>query len=272
MSALRMASVWIIAFILAAVLAAFLASVTAMQLTSEDTGARVLRRSVAVATDIDALLPRLQEQLRAQAESSNAETVQVPGFPLPVELTREEALTLEGDELRDRILDKAGDTLYDDGMSAWTATDPDADRSIERLSSAGLLDRGLGLISGDRHTAFMVLAIVLGFIAVSLGVLLALALPWDGRLIALGGIGLLASLPPLAAAVAIRFAFRTAETDGDPFLDGLLDIGADSMWVPIRNFFTLTLLSVVVLLAGSALLWWESKNVRITGQTAHTDL
>lgn len=235
-----------------------------MQLTSEDTGTRVLRRSVAVTTGIDTILPQLQQAIRDEAANSTAGTVQVPGFPVPVELTREEATALEGAALRDVILERAGDELYNEGMSAWTADDPGAARDLDRFSAAGALDQGLGLIS-DSHTVFLVLTIFFGVITLLLAAGFLLAMPADGRLLAFGGVGLLASLPLLAAAVAMRFAFRTTGTDGDPFLDGLLDIGADSMWVPIRNFFTVTMLSTVVLLIGSLVLWWESRNVRITG-------
>jgi hypothetical protein len=43
------------------------------------------------------------------------------------------------------------------------------------------------------------------------------------------------------------------------------------MWVPIRNYFTLTAVSFLVLLAGSAVLWWESRYVRIRGHLADTE-
>ena len=185
-------------------------------------------------------------------------------------LSREEAETLAGSELRDRLLNRSAELIYDHGMSVWTGGDPSASRDIERLSAAGLVDRSLGMIRGSTHTAFLVITVVLGIITLALGVLLWAMLPRDGRLLAMGGATLAATLPLLAAAVAFRFAFRTAEADGDPFVEALLDIGADGAWVPIRNFFTITLLGMGLLGTGSALIWWEAKALANEGRLADT--
>jgi hypothetical protein len=209
-------------------------------------------------------MPQLQNDLQAEAKSSDAATVQVPGFPVAVEVTRDDALTLTTAQLRDRILDESADVLYDDGMSAFGASDPEATRNLERVSAAGALNEGLGRIHDTTHTVFLILTVVLGLVTLVSAVALFLAVPWDGRLLVLGGVGLLAALPLLAAAVALRFAFRTAGPDTDPFVNGLFEIGADGMWVPIRNYFTLAIVSFGVMMIGSLLLWWESRNVTIT--------
>jgi len=270
MSALRIASAWAVAAVLTVTLAAFLVSLTAMQLTAEDTGERILRRSTAALTDIDASLPKIESDLHELAESSETPSVQVPGFPIAVTLAREEARTIGGTELRERLLDRSAEQIYDDGMSVWTGTDPEASRDIERVSIAGLVDRSLGLVRGSTHTAFLVLTIVLGVLTAGTGILLWVMLPRDGRLLAIGGATLAASLPLLAAAVALRFAFRTAESDGDAFVEALLDIGADSAWVPIQNFFTVSLLGMGMLAAGSALIWWEARVLANEGRLADT--
>src|SRR3990172_7469679 len=114
---------------LSVLLTLFFVAISAVQLSSEGTGQRLLRRSVAVSTQIDAVLPDLQIALRERAREGSGETVRVPDFPVPVDLTREEALRLEGPALRERILSEASDRLYEDGMSDWA--DPDARQSIE---------------------------------------------------------------------------------------------------------------------------------------------
>lgn len=270
MSALRLASVWAAAGILTVFGGLFLMSLTAMQLTSEGTGERVLRRTTAVLTDIDASLPKIEDDLHTLAEETQGPTVQVPGYPITVTLSREEARTLSGEALRDRLLDRSAALIYDHGMSVWTGADPEARRDVERLSAAGFVDRGMGLVRGSTHTVFVVLTVVLGLLTLALGAGLWAILPRDGRLLAIGGVTMAASLPLLAAAVALRFAFRTGEADGDPFVEALLDIGADSMWVPIRNFFTMSVLGLGLLGAGSALIWWEAKRQSRGGQLADT--
>jgi hypothetical protein len=267
-SIVRTASVWLLAFLLGTSLIGFFAALSAAQLTSDDTGKRILRRSVAVSTEIDALMPQLQENLRAEAESSDSETVQVPGYPIPVDVTRQEALTLTTAQLRDRILSESADVLFDDGMSAFGASDPEATRDLERLSPAGAFNEGLGRMHDTTHTVFLILTVALGLVTLGLAVALFLAVPWDGRLLVLGGVGLLAALPLLAAAVAVRFAFRTAGPDTDPFVNGLFEVGADGMWVPIRNYFTLAMVSFGVMMIGSLLLWWEARNVTIAPSDA----
>jgi hypothetical protein len=269
-STVRTVSAWGLAAILVFFLAALLASITATQLTSEDTGKRVLRRSVAVMADIDATLPRIESELHANAAATESPTVQVPSFPILVTLTREEAQALSGNDLRERLLDDSADKLYSDGSAAWSSGDPEATRSIERVSTAGVVDRGLGLVRDKAHTGFLVLTLLLAVIVAGMVIGLVVALPRDARLVVLGGVTLASSLPLLAAAVAMRFAFRTADADGDPFVDGMLSIGADSMWVPIRNFFTIALLGAGLLITGLLLIWWEAKRMPRGGHLADT--
>jgi hypothetical protein len=128
----------------------------------------------------------------------------------------------------------------------------------------------MGFIRDDTHAVFLVLAVLLGVVVAGMVVALVFALPRDARLVALGGVTLASSLPLLAAAVALRFAFRTADADGDPFVDGMLSIGADAMWVPVRNFFTASLLGAGLVIAGLLLLWWEARNLHREGNLADT--
>lgn len=270
MSTLRTASAWGLAAILVFFLAAFLTAVTAAQMTSEDSGKRILRRSVAVMTEIDATLPKIEADLHANAEAVESPTLQVPNFPVLIQLPREEAAALSGNDLRQRLLDESADKLYNDGSSAWSSGDPEAVRSVERASTAGLVDRGLGLIRDSMHTVFLILAVLLGVAVLAMVVALVFALPRDARLVALGGVTLASSMPLLAAAVALRFAFRTADADGDPFVEGMLNIGADAMWAPVRNFVTAALLGAGLLITGLLLLWWEARNLHRGGNLADT--
>jgi hypothetical protein len=266
MSRVRTASVWLLAILFAASLAAFFASLSAAQLTSEGTGERILRRAVLISTGLDASLPGIEAKVSDEGAAQS--TLQVPDFPIAVQLSQEEAQTLTTAQLREVILGRSAQALYDDGGAAWVSGDPQATRSLQRLSAAGVLNSGLGRIDGSTHSVLLVLTVLLGIITLGLAVALFIAVPWDGRLLVLGGAGLLASLPLLAAAVALRFAFRTAGPDSDPFVNGLFDIGADGMWVPIRNYFTLAVVSLGLLSIGSALLWWEARHVGIEQRPA----
>lgn len=256
---LRAVSQWLIGVALAVLLTLFFVAISAVQLSSEGTGQRLLRRSVAVSTQIDAVLPDLQTALRERAREGSGETVRVPDFPVPVDLTRDEALRLEGPALRERILSEASDRLYEDGMSAWSAADPDAWQSIETISVPGALKRGLGLITAANHDRMVIAAAVLGVLSAMCAALLAASVRSWGRLVALSAATIVAALPLLAAAVAVRFAFRTAQEEADPFVWGLLELGVEAMWVPIRNYLALTVLGFTVLLLTLVFIWAGSR-------------
>jgi hypothetical protein len=258
-SVLRTATVWVAAFALVLFLTAFFLTLTAFELTSEDTGQDVLRRSVAVSTDIDAILPGIEADLDVVAAEGDSPTVTVPGFPIPVEVTREEAATLRGAALRERILDDSAKRLYDEGGSAWTAGDPEASRDVERLSTAGAIDYGLGFISDSTNTVLLIVAVLLAIIVLGLAGVLMVVLPWDMRILVAGGVIAFAALPSLAGAVGLRFVFRSADDEGDPFVAGMLDLGVDAMSVPIRGFLVLSVLGFALILIATLLLWWTSR-------------
>jgi hypothetical protein len=74
-----------------------------------------------------------------------------------------------------------------------------------------------------------------------------------------GGVALFSALPLLATAVALRFVFRSADEEGDPFVKAMLDLGVDSMSVPIRNALAVSLFGLLVLIMATAILWWSAR-------------
>jgi hypothetical protein len=258
-SFLKIASQWLAAVLLAGTLSAFFLFASAYQVTSDGTAHRILTRGVAITTDIDALLPRLETELHSVAESSDADPVRVPGFPLPVDIPRAEARTISGSDLRTRILDQSADRLYEDGMSAWAQADTEGRQDIERISTAGGLHRGFALATQKWNTVFLVAAVLFGFLSLVLAVLLWVALKSYMRLLVLGAAISTAAVLSLAAAVATRFALRTAETEADPFEVELIGLGVDTVWLFIRNYLVISLLGFVILSVSSLLLWWQSR-------------
>ncbi len=256
---LRAVSQWVVGVVLAVLLTLLFLAISAVQLSAEGTGQRLLRRHVAITTNIDAILPNIQAQLQEDARGGGAEQVPVPDFPILVELPREDALSLEGLDLRERILKDAGARLYEHGMSAWAPDDPAGEQDIEAISVAGALERGMGLITEENHDRILIAAIVLAVLSAAAAVLLMTSVRSWGRLIALSAVTIGAALPLLAAAVGVRFAFRTAEEEADPFVSGLLDLGVEAMWVPILNSLVLTLLGLAVMGMTLVLMWATSR-------------
>jgi hypothetical protein len=258
-SALLIASRWLTGFLLAIVLAAFFLAVTGVQITSEATAQRVIRRTVAVVTDVDLILPRAETELHKAAAQGQGDQVRVPGFPIPIDIPRSEAAAIQGQALRDRLLDASAHLIYDQGMSVWAQNDLRAEQRIEDVSSTGALYHSLGLVRDSTHTALVIVAILLGLLALGLALLLLIGLRLQTQLLVLGVVIAVAALPSLAGAVALRFALRTAGSDADPFVSGLMNVGVDSTWVPIRNFLTLSALGFAVIATAGGLLWWQSR-------------
>ena len=260
-SLLRATSQWLLAIALTLALVLFFAGIVAVQLTSEGAGQRILRRAVATTTQIDAVLPDIHERLRQTVADSEDETLVVPGFPIAVELSRQEASTIESGQLRERLLDEAARRLYEDGSSAWATADrePGVRQDIETFSAAGLYGRGLGLVSDDNHRRLLIATGALGFVATLLGLLLVTAFHSYARLAALGTVVLTAALPSLAAAVAVRFAMRTAEEETNPFTSGLLAIGVDAIWVPLRDYLALSVLGAAVIVVALLIARWDTR-------------
>ena len=264
------ASQWLIGASLAVMLTLLFLAVTAVQLSSQSLGERILRRSVAVSTNIDAILPDLEAALEAEAREGDADPVRVPDFPIAVDIPRDEALSLEGMALRERILSEAGATLYRDGMSAWAGADDDGAQRIETISVSGALERGLGLITDKNHDRMVIAAVVLGLLSVALAALLVVSVRSWGRLVALSAATVAAALPLLAVAVGVRFAFRTAQEEADPFVYGLLELGVEAMWVPISNYLALTALGFAVMLVALMFIWASSRWATGAADTAAT--
>ncbi|TMF14191.1 MAG: hypothetical protein E6I38_00240 [Chloroflexi bacterium] len=256
---LTLASQWLVAALLALTLAAFFFFLTAFQVSSDGTAHRILRRGVAITTDIDAILPQVTTDLHAAAQTSDQDSVRVPNFPVPVEIPKEEAAHIEGEELRQRLLDKSADRIYDDGMSTWAQSDTASSQNIARFSTAGGLNRAFGLVTEKWNTVYLIATALFGFLSLVLAALLWLNLKSYLRLLALGAATATAAVISLAGAVAVRFALRTAETGADPFEKDLLDLGVDTVWLFIRNYLILSLLGFAVLAVAAFFAWWDSR-------------
>ncbi|MGQ9572737.1 MAG: hypothetical protein ACUVV3_06075 [Dehalococcoidia bacterium] len=255
---LRGAFQWLFGILLALSLIAFFLVVSTMQLTSSGTAQRILSRAVADLAEIDAMLPTIRADLVEAAQSSQEPTVIVPHFPMAVELPREEAVAISTAELRSRLLSEAAEAIYKEGMSVWALGDPEAEQDIDILSPEGGVHRGLGFLSDDSHQILRIAAIVFGLISLALAGLVLVSTQGMGRVVALGAALLGAAVPSLVAAVAIRFALRTASDNQDDYMmSRLLDLGNDAAWLALRNYTILTLLGLWLVVLGVGLVLLE---------------
>jgi len=259
-SFMRVASQWSLVLFLAVMLGAFFLFAITYQATRGETAERILRRGVAITTEIDALLPQIETDLEAAAQTTEGDQVTVPNFPVLVQIPKQDVGQIEPAELRARILEQSADRLYEDGMSAWAGGDPEAQQSIDRFSTPGALHRAFGLVTEKWNMVFLVAALLFGFLSLVLSALVWISLKSYLRILAIGAAVSVASISSLAMAVAVRFALRTAETEADAFEEQLIDLGVDTVWLFIRNYLILSLLGFVLVAIASAFLWWQSRS------------
>lgn len=256
----RAALQWLSGILLALCLMALFLVINAYQLTEADTAQRILARAVATITEIDALLPAIRADLTDAVQSGDSPTVTVPLFPVPVEMTREEATAISTPELRSRLLDTAAERAYREGMSVFALGDPQAKQDIDPLSPEGGVKRGLGFLSDNTHSALRIAIWVLGSLSVLLGGLVLLSTKGLGRITAVGACLLGAAVPSLVVAVGIRWGFRsTAEDQDDYLLAQLLTLGNDAAWLPLRNYTILCLLGLGIVVVGLTLVLLETR-------------
>jgi len=266
---LRAALQWLSGILLAACLTALFVVVNAYQLTDSDTAQRILARAVATVTEIDALLPAIRADLTESLQTSDSPTVTVPLFPVPVELTRQEATAISTAELRSRLLNTAAERTYREGMSVFALGDPEAKQNIDPLSPEGGVKRGLGFLSDNNHSALRIAIWVFGGLSVVMAALVVLSTKGLGRVTALGACVLGAAVPSLVVAVGIRWGFRSSAEDQDDYLlNQLLSLGNDAVWLPLRNYTILCLLGLGIVVVGLTLVLLETRQRTIRSTSA----
>lgn len=217
-------------------LIAALAALSAFQITAEAPAKDSLRRATAALTEIDALLARHEEQLRADAEDAGpGDTLELEDFPIALALTPDEVHASDHDQLRVLILDRSADRLYEDGTGALRES-AEAQGSIGLFSIAGLVDRGLGALTTDNHTMFGILMIVLFAGAAILMTATAATCRGWGRLTALGVVLLVAGALTLVMGWFSMWSAGSSASDQDDFVRAeLFRVLEDLMLAPTRN-------------------------------------
>ena len=251
---------WAIASVFFGVLLALLGALMLFQLTSEGVSERTLRRATAALTEIDVLVARNYDALQAQADAAGpGERVTLADYPIDVALTREDVLGLTPDEVRETVLDRSAERLYEDGTGALRET-AESRGDVATFSVGGLTDRWLGFHRERNHAALLVVVVALSLICAVLAAALALSGRGFGRLASVGVVVLVASLPWLIFGVAARI-FMDAAGGGDAeYVDReFLAIGEELALVPIRIGAAFALVGAAMLAIGLLLAAWADR-------------
>ncbi len=258
---------WAIALLLLLSLGATLTALVLFQATSEGTSKRSLRRAVAALSEVDVLVDRHYDSL--QAEASNAapgDQFQLADFPVDVKLTRNEVLGSSKAQLRDLLLDRSANVMYNDGTAPLRST-PGASIGVGPFTAGGVTDRGLGFLTRGHHDMLRVLTLVLAGVSGLLCVALAALSRGFARLTSVGAVVLAASLPLLAVGAGARLYIRFASGSQTEYLQReFLAIGRGLAWIPIRDGLALAALGAIVLAVCAVCAVWGDRSEAARGR------
>ncbi len=139
---------WLAAGIFAIAFFLFIASLSVYEMTRPDRAQTLLATGIASLTDIDQTLEEGIPALRDEARASTEETVEMPDYPLPVTLTRVEALTADAATIRALLLDRSAKLVYATGLDAFDET---GEQSVDLFSISTLIRELVGFLTGDVH-------------------------------------------------------------------------------------------------------------------------
>ena len=250
---------WLLGGLLILDLVLLLVALALANVTAEGPAKRTLAQSVAILTEVDALLDANYDSLREEAAASNA-ILTLPSFPIDVPFTPEEVLGSDRDGFRELLLARAADRVHEDGVATFRA---DRDAGIRLISTEGTLRAAMDFLRPVPHRAATVLVYVSATAAAALALGLVLATRGYGRMLAVGLSVLFAATPVLITAVAVRFAFRLAADGVDDYLaQQFFDLAQELAWAPIRNGIIFCTGGGALLVAGAILSRWSDSQQR----------
>lgn len=250
---------WALGGLLTIDLVVLLFSLSFANVTSEGAAKRALGHSLAILFEVDALLDDHYDALRLQASQTDAGTITVPDLPLDVSFTPEEVLAGDRESFRALLLQRGADLVYEEGVAALHTNDTD----LSLLSTQGAVGDGMDLLRPTPHRVLTTLTIALAAAAGAIALALALVSRGYGRLVAVGLSALLAGVPFLIAAVAVRFALRLAADEADDYLvREFVTLAQDLTWAPIRNGMIFSIGAGATLLTGAWLALWSDARRR----------
>ena len=219
---------------------------SALRATERGEAEPLIARALVSLTEIDALLDSGHASLLSEAKNRPRELLTLPHYPLPVSLGAEEIAVLSREEFRARLLSVSATLVYADGTGAFRR---ESSMTGDGLFSARSVIRWtVGALTENTHEIlWLALAIMLMMVAPTLIIVVA-ASEDRNRLRNLGLIFLIGGVWMVITSLSARFALQaTANGAGDPLNKALLDIGADTLPIVLRN-------AVIVMLLGLSLL------------------
>ncbi len=259
-------AVWIMAAVLVGVL---LVVWSAVQATQQEEAERILMRALVPLTEVDVFLEAEYDSILESATNSRSGIVTFPRYPLPITLPAAEVAAMSAPELRTRLLRESAALISEDGIDAFRRAPTGSSGGV--FTAGGAIRWTVGRLTADTHdVTWLVLAAVLVFAIPGMILVLASSAPRD-RMRNVGGVLLASGLLVVVATLSARYALRvTANGAADPLHEALLDIGADTLSIVLRNAIIVLVLGAAFIGLGGLVQWWERRT--LSGLAGRADL
>jgi hypothetical protein len=230
-----------------------LASYTIAQVTSRSAAERIIGRAIPGITDFDhAFAAHYDELQTAAASPSGARGVTLSSYPVKAQLSPSEVINKSPIEVRQVLLKRTADTVYDKGINAFS---PDG-RPV-KLGSAGFFSapwafkQALAVLNPHLHHTMINVAEA----ALAATIVLALAVAVLGReynrLVIFGMALSFAAVPGLLVSGLIWLGVQVVfGSSSDPLIGGTSDIARDVAWYAVLSYVVFLALGVALTILG----------------------
>ena len=239
---------WLAAGIFAIGLFLLIVSLSVYDITRPNRAQVLLAAGIASLTDIDSTLEANVPLLRQEARTSSSESLEMPGYPLPVTLSRSEALTADTPTIRALVLDRSARLVYATGLDAFDET---GDQASDLFSISTVIRELVGFLTGDVHDRARWVTLVSLAVATITGAATLALNRGFARFTSFGLAVLLASAPGYLVARGGGYLIDRFGSE-DPFISDLQVIVQAMLDVPERNFLIAGVLGLVIAVAGRA--------------------
>ena len=234
-------------FLLAIATLVVVASISLWQATDPGRATVVLRNAVAATTEVDVLLREHLTDMKRAAQSDRTDLVALPGYPVEVYFSRDEATKLDESAVRDLLLRRSASVVYDEGLKAFDRT---GNQELGFFSVQGQMDLVITGLTADTHRRASWSVAISGLVVAAIAIaVLLLAEGYSGFL-------------KLGVAVVIGSGFGLLVTGcmwvgagwiggTDPFVADLRDIVRTVLAIMLRNYFVVTVAGGLVVVVGA---------------------
>ena len=243
----------LLAVLLVLALIALLAGYTFAQATSRDAARRILGRAIPEITDFDRTLALHYDELQSDAAAPDgAHGVTLSSYPIRAVLRPQEIVNRSPSEVRQTLLLRAADAVYDHGSGAFSANgQPVKLGNFSVLSSPWAFNTALRLLNPSVHDRAMQVARIALIAAIALGLILLPLSRGYNQLVMYGMALFIASLPLLAGSAIVWLAVQLLfGASLDPLVNGTADLTRDVAWFVVLSYLVYAGLALAIIILG----------------------